>query len=134
MLLECCQHPKPSNSQGHRRQWWRDKTRKTLVWMEQWPYNHKKVNNAEGKMSVESRKLRDTHHGTDGTWGTTWPTRALVSRFSLFSLGSVHTWEAAVSLHARQTWHAGKATRTRGPHSTRGARGAIITIVALRKQ
>lgn len=36
-----------------------------------------------------------------------------------------------MTLHARQTWHAGKAARTRGAHSTRGTSGAIIAIVAV---
>lgn len=36
-----------------------------------------------------------------------------------------------MALHARQTWHAGKTARTRGAHSTRRTRGAIIAIVTV---
>lgn len=91
---------------------------------------NKAMNERRGR--VQRQTCMMPYHGADRTRLSRRTGGSLVSRRSLFTLGAVETREATVSLHTREAWHSGEATRPRGANSAWGTCSSILTVLSLK--
>lgn len=80
---------------------------------------------------VQRRTGMMSYHGADRTRLSRRTGGSLVSRRSLFTLGTVETREATVALHAREARHSGETARPRGANSAWGTCSSIVAVLSL---